>query len=100
MDIERILDELAHYKALPREAMRAAAANREAVVPRFIEALDDYVAGKKRNKASDLLFLAFHLLGEWRERSAYRALVRFLRCDDVEYVLGDATTETSQRVMA
>src|SRR5262249_55572743 len=27
-------------------------------------------------------------------------LARFLRCADVEYVLGDATTETSQRVMA
>ena len=44
--------------------------------------------------------IAFHLLGQWRERSAYRPLARFLRRPDVESILGDATTETCHRVMA
>jgi hypothetical protein len=48
------------------------------------------------------LFFIFHLLGEWRETSAYRALARFLRRppDDVNAAISDAITMTTHRVMA
>jgi hypothetical protein len=44
----------------------------------------------------------FHLLGEWRETSAYPVLARLLRLpgEDMDEILGDAVTKTSHRVMA
>jgi hypothetical protein len=52
-------------------------------------------------KASSLFFI-FHLLGEWRERTAYRPLARLLRypADEVDALLGDPITINSHRVMA
>jgi len=54
-------------------------------------------------KAADpnALFFIFHLLGEWREKSAYRSLAAFLRLprDVLETILGDCITETTHRVM-
>ena len=101
MDVERILHELAQQGPLPTEAILAAHAKREAIVPRFIEAFERYTNDPAR-ASPDLLFMAFHLLGEWRERSSYRPLVRFLRSrpDDVDRALGGAITETANRVMA
>ncbi len=48
------------------------------------------------------LFFIFHLLGEWREKSAYRPLAKLLRrpADEIDAIFGGATTETSHRVMA
>jgi hypothetical protein len=103
MEAERILNELTHYERLPVEAMRAAAADREVILPHFIQAFAEYTEGKNRSdETADFLLLAFHLLGEWREKTAYWPLARFLRLptEDVERTLGDATTETSHRVMA
>src|SRR5262252_6179963 len=101
MDIERILSELTHHERLPVDALRAASADRPAIVPRFIDAFESYVR-EPGSVEPNLLFLAFHLFGEWRETSSYRPLARFLRAapDDVDHVLGDAITETSHRVMA
>jgi hypothetical protein len=100
MDTERVLSELTQYEGLPVDAIRAAAADRAAVLPRLLEAFDNYTPGITATE--DLLLLAFHLLGEWRETSAYRPLTRFLRRPrgDVAAVLGDCITETSHRVMA
>ena len=102
MDIERIIDELTHYEALPVEAIRAAGANREALTPRFIDAFASFTQSNNQDDVTGLLFLAFHLLGEWRDKSAYRPLTRFLRCpgEQVDAVLGDCITETSHRIMA
>jgi uncharacterized protein len=48
------------------------------------------------------LFYVFHLLGEWREKSAYRPLARLLASDPerLEALLGDAIVSTSHRIMA
>jgi uncharacterized protein len=102
MEIERIIDQLTHYEKLPVKAIRAAGANREALAPRFIDAFEGYTQGKSQGDVTGLLFLAFHLLGEWREKPAYRPLARFLHCpsEQIEDVLGDASTETCHRVMA
>jgi hypothetical protein len=98
--MEQILEQLGSGKGLPVGAIRAADANRAAMVPIFLRAFDQTAALSP--SMQDALFFAFHLLGQWREKSAYRPLAAFLRrsAEDVDDVLGDAASETSHRVMA
>jgi hypothetical protein len=103
MEIARILDELTFYERLPVEALRAADANRRALVPVFLDAIEQYLAKDADGRDDENpLFFIFHLLGSWREKSAYRPLARLLRIgtDEIEYLLGEGTTATSHRVMA
>jgi Protein of unknown function (DUF1186)/SEC-C motif len=92
------LEQLGSGEGLPIEAIRIATADRATVAPLLIEAIDRYEP--KSEVEENGLFIAFHLLGQWREKPAYRALARFLRRPDIESILGDATTETSHKVMA
>jgi hypothetical protein len=90
-------------RGLPEDAIRAAREQRELVAPLLVEFVERHAAGDPgAHDLRDALFLAFHLLGEWRENSAYRPLARLLagRADRLEPVIGDAVTETSHRVMA
>jgi hypothetical protein len=103
MEPETILDQLARAQGLPADTIRAARAERQDVAPIFVEFVERYLAGEpdaREQRAA--LFLVFHLLGEWREKSAYRPLARLLAIDpeELEGLLGDATTETVHRVMA
>ncbi len=103
MEIARILDDLTFYERLPVEALRAADANRQALVPVFLDAIEQYLAKDADGRDDENpLFFIFHLLGSWREKSAYRPLGRLLRVGaaEIDYILGDGTTETSHRVMA
>jgi hypothetical protein len=101
MDAAEILDHT-HAKGLPKAALQAATAQRVEIVPVFLLEIDSYFALEPadRAKPTPLCFI-FHLLGEWRERVAYRPLARLLRCADheVEAILGDGITSTSHRVM-
>jgi hypothetical protein len=103
MDVQEILEQLTNHDGLPVEAIRAAEADRATMVPVFLEAIETFISAstEERAKPSPIFFI-FHLLGSWREKSAYRPLARLLRCPerDVEWVLGDAITETSSQVMA
>ncbi len=101
MDPTQILHELATAEDLPVEAIAAARENRAALAPAFVQEVERFVAGERHGDTRALFFL-FHLLGEWREKSAYRPLAALLRLppDDVNDVLGDAITETSHRVVA
>jgi hypothetical protein len=94
----QILDQLGSGEGMPTEAIRAATADRSTVAPLLLDAIDRYEPNSEADKNG--LFIAFHLLGQWREKSAYRTLARFLRRPDAYVVLGDATTETSHRVLA
>jgi Protein of unknown function (DUF1186)/SEC-C motif len=98
--MEQILVQLGSGQGLPVDAIRAANANRAAMVPLFLTAFDQ--AETASPSMQDALFFAFHLLGQWREKSAYRPLAAFLRrpSDDVEPILAGATTDTTHRVMA
>jgi Protein of unknown function (DUF1186)/SEC-C motif len=97
-EMEQILDQLGSGEGLPVDAIRAANANRTAMVPLFLQAFDQ--AATASPSMQHALFFAFHLLGQWREKSAYRPLAAFLRAGEVEPILADAATETSHRVMA
>ncbi|HXW26145.1 MAG TPA: DUF1186 domain-containing protein [Xanthobacteraceae bacterium] len=103
MDVQEILEGLTNDDGLPVEAIRAAEADRAAMVPAFLEAIENYLSGDEvaRDKPSPIFFI-FHLLGSWREKSAYRPLARLLALprDEIGPVIGGAITESTHRVMA
>jgi Protein of unknown function (DUF1186) len=103
MDVRAILHELTQAEGLPREALKAASAQRGEMVPVFLKEIEDYLALKPaaRSKSTPLFFI-FHLLGEWREKAAYRPLARLLRLprSEVDRIFGDGITTTSHRVIA
>jgi hypothetical protein len=102
MDALRILTDLNEPDLLPVEAIRAAQDNRDAMVPVFLQCIDECLASEGMSAMSSALFFVFHLLGEWREKSAYRPLAKLLRLpgDAIEPILGGASTESVHRVMA
>jgi hypothetical protein len=73
------------------------------MVSLFLEEIETYLALEPAGRAKPTpLFFIFHLLGEWREKAAYRSLARLLRLPrrDVDAIFGDGITTTSHRVMA
>jgi hypothetical protein len=100
MDPMQVIDELGVTGRLPVEAIRAAQADREAMVPAFLRTIDDFLELKGPVDPNALFFI-FHLLGEWREKSAYWSLAVLLRLppDVLDTILGQAITETIHRVM-
>jgi hypothetical protein len=99
MEPAQLIAQLAAQDRVPVEAIRAARADRTRMTPVFVEAIEQYVSGNDRSTL-DSVFFIFHLLGEWREKSAYRPLARLLRCPRDDLPLGDAVTTTAYRVMA
>ena len=90
-------------RGLPREALKAASAQRGEMVPLFLEEIETYLALEPAARAKPTpLFFIFHLLGEWREKTAYRPLARLLRLPgpEIDRIFGDGITTTSHRVMA
>jgi hypothetical protein len=102
MEPLQILQALNERGRLPVEAIREARARRDVIVPLVLQDIDEFVATGRSRIGEDALFVAFHLLGEWRETAAYRPLANLMRLpgDALESVLGDATTVTAHRVMA
>jgi hypothetical protein len=101
MDALRVIEELSIPGRLPVEAIRAAQADRDTMVPVFLRTIDDFLELRGPVDPNALFFI-FHLLGEWREKSAYWPLAVFLRLpgEVLDSILGDCITETSHRVMA
>jgi hypothetical protein len=103
MEAGKILHELTYAEGLPREALKAATIQRDEILPLFIEEIETFLALEPaaREKPTPLFFI-FHLLGEWREKVAYRPLARLLRLPgpEVDRIFGDSITTTSHRVMA
>jgi hypothetical protein len=103
MDAAQILDQLTHAEGLPRTVLQAASAQRVEMVPVFLHEIDSYLGLEAMDRAKPTpLFFIFHLLGEWREKAAYRPLARLLRfpSHEIDAVLGGAITTTTHRVMA
>ena len=102
MDAEAILHELTDAEGLPKEALKAASAQRAEMLPLFLNEIEAYLALEPAARAKPTpLFFIFHLLGEWREKAAYRPLARLLRLPDhgIDAIFGDGITSTSHRVM-
>ena len=97
----QVIEELGVPGRLPVEAIRAAQADRDTIAPIFLRTIDDFLSSEGPADPNALFFI-FHLLGEWRDKSAYRSLAAFLRLprDVLDAILGDCITETTHRVMA
>jgi hypothetical protein len=103
MDAEAIVRDLTYAEGLPREALEAASAQRAEMLPVFLSEIETYLALEPAARAKPTpLFFIFHLLGEWREKAAYRPLARLLGlpAQEVDAIFGDSITTTSHRVMA
>ena len=103
MDATAIIQELTQAEGLPREALKAASAQRVEMVPVFLKEIEDHLGLEPaaRMKPTPLFFI-FQLLGEWREKAAYRPLAGLLRLpgQEVDAIFGDGITTTGHRVMA
>jgi hypothetical protein len=103
MDISTVIDRLADAEDLPQDVIRAAREQRAAAAPALVDLVERHLAGEPdAEEREGALFYIFHLLGEWREKTAYRPLARLLASDAdiVDRLLGDATASTAHRVMA
>jgi hypothetical protein len=102
MDEHSILAAFSQADGLPRAALRAAATDRTRLAPRFIALIEEFLTLQpaERPKQTPYFFI-FHLLGNWREKAAYRTLAKFLRLpeEDLYPILGDAVTSTVNRVI-
>ena len=103
MDSGQIIAEFKQAFKVPVDAVREAEQQRETLIP----LLSDIITHAARAPLDDvidqegLVFMAFHLLGSWNVTSAYRVVADLLASDTekVEWLLGDAVTTTSHRVM-
>jgi hypothetical protein len=102
MEPLQILEALDHDPPLPVAAIEAARAAREAVVPLMLRELESYIVTGQTQLGRTALFVAIHLLAEWRETRAYRPLARLLTlpAEAVDWELIAALPETIHRVMA
>jgi hypothetical protein len=100
IDVSRVLEDLDIPEGLPRDAIRLANAHRDVMVPAFLQLIEQNLHGELTRP--DALFFIFHLLGQWREKSAYRPLAKLLQRprDEINVAFGGAITETAHRVMA
>jgi Protein of unknown function (DUF1186) len=90
-----ILHEVTHATGLPRRALQAASAQGVELLPKFLGIIEGHLDQEPPARASPTpLFFIFHLLGEWRESTAYRPLALLLRypADEADAIFGDATT--------
>jgi hypothetical protein len=103
VDAGAIIDELARAEDLPRETLRLASERRADLAAPFVAEIQTYLAAPAADETrSNALFYIFLLLGEWREKSAYRPLARLLRRppDEIDAIFGFGIVETAHRVMA
>ena len=102
MNEQSILAAFSQTNGLPRAALRAAAADRVRLAPRFIALIEQFLTLPPAERPEKTpFFFIFHLLGDWGEKAAYRPLAKFLRLPDelLDPILGDAITTTINRVM-
>ncbi len=105
MTPSEIMHDLARDDIFPKAAMAAARTERETMAPVFIDLVDRLgaqpISAMKDHEVTALIPI-FHLLGEWQDTRAYRPLLQMLRqpTDSLDFLLGDALTETSFRVVA
>jgi len=101
MELEEMIAQFATPGRFPFEAVTAARENRAALLPAFLQIIEECCRADAPQRTLDAGFIVFHLFGEWREKSAYRPLTRLLRAgEQAEAMLGDGITTTAHKVMA
>lgn len=101
--IEVYVDDLATLQELPAVAIGACLVRQHEAAPLLrrllTRATDDGIA---TDSQAAQLFRALHILGGARDWATFLPLLRLLQGpqDDVDYLLGDASTETLQKITA
>ena len=103
MTPDEIFARLREPQPLPKAALRQAAEQADAVVPRIAEVMER-VADPDRAGDEDghgIVFFGVFVIGETGDARAYRPLLKFLAADPetVDRLLGDALTETVAHVL-
>ncbi len=96
MDVDDILRDFSRPRRLPRRAIEAAKAQRDAVIPVFLDCLTESAESDDRSCEHDgALFCVTHLLAEFREQRAFAPLMKLLAEDGerVEAIFGDLVTD-------
>src|SRR5258708_9381027 len=73
MDPVQILEGLNKEASFPTEAIQAAQADKDSIIPLFVRTFEETVSSGD-TRYGPALFFVFHLLGEWRGKSAYPVL--------------------------
>lgn len=102
LPLEEHLLELGEAKDLPAFSVGLCALRYEQAGATLREVLELAAAGEKLDGNDSLLFFrGLHIMGGRRDPLAFKPLLRFLRRpQDVEELLGDATTETLAQIVA
>ena len=105
MTPEQIFTALAERDGFPRNAMVEAGNCRAEMVAIFVDQIDRLQSKTiTSNDDPDVsaFLLTYFLLGEWRDARAYRPLAELLRRDiaELDWLIGDAVTEGTARVIA
>jgi uncharacterized protein YecA (UPF0149 family) len=106
MDVAEIMAELEYLgEAFPREAVRDAIANREAIIPELLAVLEKYAGNVEELVGRDdymLHLYAMYLLAQFREQRAYPLIVRFFSGpgDAIDEAVGDVVTDDLSRILA
>jgi hypothetical protein len=105
MDSGQIIAEFKQVVKVPVEAVREAEQQRDIMIPLLTDIITHAAQAPVEDlieaEEGGLIFMAFHLLGSWQATSAYPAVTDLLGSDGekVEWLLGDAITTTSHRVV-
>lgn len=102
MDVEALISDLANAEVLPKETLNACVDNRDETVPAFLALLTQAANGETvDDEKVSALFFIIHLLAEMGVTEAYEPLMRLFGREEevIEKILGDATTETSHKVI-
>jgi uncharacterized protein DUF1186/SEC-C motif-containing protein len=99
---ERLLDALQNEIALPSGAVAIATVYASEIEQDIVAVFERALTRELDPPAERLLFRGAHILGAARLTAGYRPFVALLRGppDRVEYLLGDAITETLPRILA
>jgi uncharacterized protein len=98
-----LVDELSDAEDVPDLALALALLQPDRIVDATLRVVEAAASGEPLSrKDENLLFWGIHVLGAAREERAFRPLMRLLRLssDRLDELLGDATTETLQRIVA
>jgi hypothetical protein len=101
--IEALIEEIAANGKSARPAIAGCRARLAESAPFFRAVLERAIAGDCDGEAeSNLLFTGLHILGEGRDAATFPMLLRLVRVpeDELEWLLGDASTESLPRIMA
>jgi len=98
-----IIEHLKTAEARPDAVLRTGVGLAGEIAPAVIAVVEQAAAGGELSREQqNLLFWGIHVLGAARRTELYQPLMRFIRqypADDLEALLGDATTETLGRMV-